>query len=52
MGLNLYVGEPGVARLMGQLRGGPVYRVAHLEALMVDEHVTVRWTGTRGATCR
>jgi uroporphyrinogen-III decarboxylase len=40
MGINPYVGEPDVARLIAQLRGEPVDRVPHLEALVEDRHVT------------
>lgn len=39
MELESYVGEPDVARLIAQIRGEPVDRVPHLEALVDDQHV-------------
>ena len=39
MELEPYVGEPDVARLIGQIRGEPVDRVPHLEVLIEDKHV-------------
>ena len=39
MPLEPYVGEPDVGRLIGQMRGEPVDRVPHLEALVDDQHV-------------
>ena len=40
MEINPYVGEPDMGRLIAQLRGQPVDRVPHLEALVEDAHVT------------
>jgi uroporphyrinogen-III decarboxylase len=40
MNLAPYPGEPDVARLIAQIRGEPVDRVPHLEALVEDQHVT------------
>jgi uroporphyrinogen-III decarboxylase len=39
MEIESYVGEPDVARLIAQIRGEPVDRVPHLEALVDDQHV-------------
>jgi uroporphyrinogen-III decarboxylase len=39
MPIELYEGEPDVARLIAQIRGQPVDRVPHLEALVDDQHV-------------
>jgi uroporphyrinogen decarboxylase len=39
MKLEPYVGEPDMARLAAQIRGEPVDRVPHLEALVDDQHV-------------
>jgi len=39
MPLEPYRGEPDVARLIAQMRGQPVDRVPHLEALIEDQHV-------------
>ena len=40
MPIEPYQGEPDIARLIAQIRGRPVDRVPHLEALVDDEHVT------------
>jgi len=39
MPLEPYSGEPDVARLIAQIRGQPVDRVPHLEAVIEDKHV-------------
>ncbi len=39
MPIDPYEGEPDVARLIAQIRGQPVDRVPHLEALVDDQHV-------------
>jgi len=39
MQIEPYAGEPDVARLIAQIRGQPVDRVPHLEALIDDQHV-------------
>jgi len=40
MPIKPFEGQPNIDRLIAQIRGEPVDRVPHLEALIEDEHVT------------